>query len=84
MWTIFTVFIGFVTVLLLFCFVLVFFCHKACEILAPQPGMEPAPPAVEDKDLATGLPGKSVCYFYNNFCIMLLPCLLLASNNPAK
>ena len=65
---------------LLFCF----FGHKACENAAPQAGMEPAPPAVEDKDLATGLPVKSLCYFYNNFCIMLLPCLLLASNNPAK
>ena len=80
MWTIFTVFIELVTVLLLFCF----FGHKACLIPASQPGMEPAPPTVEDKDLTTGLPGKSLCYFYNNFCIILLLCLLLTSNNPAK
>ena len=40
------VFIEFVTTLLLF-YVLFFFGHKACEILAPQPGIELSPPALE-------------------------------------
>ena len=34
------------------------FAHKAWEILAPQPGMEPTPPALEGKLLTTGPPGK--------------------------
>ena len=55
MWTIFKVFIEFVTILLLF-YVL---GHEACGILAPQPGIEPAPPAQEGKVLTTGPPGKS-------------------------
>ena len=29
-------------------------------ILAPQPGIEPAPPALEGKVLTTGLPRKSL------------------------
>ena len=52
MWTVFKVFIEFVTTLLLF-YVLVFGL-KACGILAPHPGMEPAPPALEGKALTTG------------------------------
>ena len=58
MWTIFKVFIEFVTMLLVF-FKFWFFGHKACGILGPQPGIETAPPALEDKVLTTGLPGKS-------------------------
>ena len=34
--------------------------HEACEILAPQPGIEPTPPALEGEVLITGLPGKSL------------------------
>ena len=30
-----------------FCFMLWFFGHEACEILAPWPGIKPAPPALE-------------------------------------
>ena len=56
MWTIFKVFIEFVTILLLF-YVLVFGC-EACGILAPQPGIKPAPRALEGEVLTTGLPGK--------------------------
>ena len=39
-----------------------FWClgHKACGILAPQLGTESVPPALEDKVLTTGLPGKSL------------------------
>ena len=36
-----------------------FFGPEASEILAPRPGIEPAPPALEGKDLITGPPGKS-------------------------
>ena len=36
-----------------------FFGRKACGILAPRPGIEPAPPALEGEVLTTGLPGKS-------------------------
>ena len=53
MWTIFKVFIEFVTTLLLFgC--------EACGILAPRPGIEPAPPALEGEASTIGLPGKSL------------------------
>ena len=47
----------FATTLLLF-YVLIFSCD-AYGILAPQPGAEPAPPALEGDVLHTGLPGKS-------------------------
>ena len=47
MWTIFKVFIEFVTILLL-----------ACGTLAPQPGIEPVPPALEGKVLTLGPAGK--------------------------
>ena len=36
-----------------------FFGHKARGILAPQPRIEPAPPALESEVLTTGPPGKS-------------------------
>ena len=36
-----------------------FFGHKARGILAPQPRIEPAPPALESEVLTTGQPGKS-------------------------
>jgi len=51
--TIFKVFIEFVTILFLF-----YVGHEACGIIAPQPGIEPAPPALEGKVLTTGPPGK--------------------------
>ena len=63
MWTIFKVFIEFATILLLF-FILFFGC-EACGILAPQPGMEPAPPALEGKVLTTGPPAKSPASCFN-------------------
>ena len=37
-----------------------FFGPEACGILVPQPGIEPAFPALEGKVRATGLPGKSL------------------------
>ena len=63
MWTIFKVFIEFVTILLLF-YVFWFFGREACGILAPRPGIEATPLALEGEVLTTGLPGKShVMYF---------------------
>ena len=32
--------------------------HEACGMLAPQPGIEPIPPALEGEVLTTGLPGS--------------------------
>ena len=58
MWTIFKVFIEFVTILLMFCFG--FFGCEACGILAPWPGNEPAPLALEGEVSTTGPPGKSL------------------------
>ena len=47
-----------------FCFIFLFFGLDAHGILAPPPGIEPAPPALEGEVLATGPPGKSLkCFF---------------------
>ena len=54
--TIFTVFIEFITILLLF-YGFVPFGHEACGILAPQPGIKPIRPAMEEV-LTTELPGE--------------------------
>ena len=47
--------------LLQYCFGFTFwlFDHEAWGILTPQPGIEPAPPALEGEVLATGPPEKS-------------------------
>ena len=37
-----------------------FFGSEACGILAPRPGIEPAPPALQGKVLTTGPQGKSL------------------------
>ena len=37
-----------------------FFGCEACGILAPQPGIEPTPPALEGEVLTTGPLGKSL------------------------
>ena len=37
-------------------------CPEAGGILVPQPGMEPAYPALEGEFLTTGPPGKSLIY----------------------
>ena len=39
-----------------------FFGREACGILAPRPGIEPAPPALEGEVPTTGPPGKSLSY----------------------
>ena len=48
-------------------FLFCFFGHEACRILAPQPGIEPAFPALEGKVLTTGLPRKSLQCPINGF-----------------
>ena len=75
MWTIFKVFIEFVTVLLLLIFMFWFFGREAYGILAPQPGVEPAPLALEGKVLTTGPPGKSL---YG--CVFIVICLKVFLN----
>ena len=52
-----------------FCFMCWFFGHEACGILAPWPGNELAPPALEGEVLTTGWPGKSQyrLFQYRNF-----------------
>ena len=53
MWTIFKVFIEFVAILFQL------FGPEAYGILAPQPGINPAPSALDGEVLMTGPPGKS-------------------------
>ena len=53
MWTIFKVFIEFVTTWLLFYALVFFFGCEARGIRAPQPGIESALPSLEDKVLTT-------------------------------
>ena len=49
-----------------FCSVFWFFGHKACRILAPQPGIKLTSSALEGKVSTTGPPGKSPpLTFYN-------------------
>ena len=43
-----------------FCFMFWFFGHEACGIFAPQPGIEPTPPALEGEVLTARPPGKSL------------------------
>ena len=40
-----------------------FFGRKSCGILAPWPGIEPTPTALEGEILTTGAPGKSLDVF---------------------
>ena len=41
-----------------------FFGRKAYGILAPRPGVEPAPSALEGEVMTTGQPGKSLCHLF--------------------
>ena len=45
--------------------------HEARGILAPRPGIEPKPPALESEVLTTGRPGKS--YEFTIFLTDLSP-----------
>ena len=64
MWIIFKVFIEFFMVLLPLFYINIyiygFYGHEACGILAPQPGIESTPSALEGKVLTTGLSGKTL------------------------
>ena len=72
MWTIFKVFIEFVTILLLlFVYVLAFWPWRY-GILASPPGTEHIPPALEDKDLTTGLPQKSLYLFFMSLKLLFI------------
>ena len=42
-----------------------FFCHAAYGMLVPRPGIEPMPPAMEAGVLTTGLPGKSLLWWFS-------------------
>ena len=64
------VFIEFVTVL--FLFHVLGFGHQAYGILAPQPVISLAPPALEGKVLTIGLPGKSLIWFGVRRCCAVL------------
>ena len=53
-----------------------FFGHEACGILAPWPGIEPAPPALESEVLTTGLPGIPYHYYlWSRFLINFPLCV---------
>ena len=62
MWTIFKVFIEFVTLLLHFIFW--FLSREACGILASRLGIEPAPPALKGRVWTTGLSQGSPSPFF--------------------
>ena len=63
MWTIFKVFIVFVTILLLF-YVLSSFACEAHGILASQPGIKPTAPVLEGEVFTTESPGKSPVQYF--------------------
>ena len=48
-----------------FCFMFWLFGREACGILAPQPGIEPASPALEGEVLTIGPPMKSLIVLLN-------------------
>jgi len=59
MWTILKSLLNLLQYCFCFMFCFVFFQTQACEILAPQPGIELALPALESEVLTTEPPGKS-------------------------
>ena len=74
---------AFVTILLLL-FMFWFFGRKACGIIAPWPGVESAPPALEGGVLTTGPPGKpknckSFFFFLNIYLFIWLLLVLVVA-----
>ena len=67
-----------------FCFTFQFFGHEECRILAPLPGIEFTPLALEGKVLTTGWQGRSL--FHLSISISVehgdLTCLLRADQVP--
>ena len=59
MWAIFKAFIELLTILFLF-YALDFLAMWRVRILAPWPGVEPAPPALQDEVLTTEQPGNAI------------------------
>ena len=72
-WTIFKVFIEFVTLLFLFSI----FWPQGMWDPTPRPGIEPAPPALESKVLTVGPPEKSLFLIY-----LQLLCILNKKEKP--
>ena len=70
---IWTIFLKSLLNLLQYCFCFMYFWifgREACGILTPQPGIKPAPPALEGRVLTTGPPGKSLlCNFNTDYII---------------
>ena len=64
-----------------FCFLFWFFGCKAYGILAPQPGLKPAPLTLEGEVLTHGPAGKSLYFLY--FTLYQSTCLLqrITENN---
>ena len=60
-----------------FCFMFWFFGPEARGILAPLPGIEPTPPALEGEVLTTGQPGKSQSIFFQSYLWAQMKLLLL-------
>ena len=58
------IYLVFLLHLWLLLFKIKFLHHAACDILVPQPGIEPVPPALEGDFLAPGPPGKSWLEFH--------------------
>ena len=46
-----------------YCFCFIFFGHEGRRFLAPPPGIEPVPPALEGEILTIGHQGSSGDYF---------------------
>ena len=49
-----------------------FFEHKPCGILAPWPGSEPIPSALEGEVLTAGLPGRSLVHIFLNLGLVFV------------
>ena len=54
-----------------FCFIFWFLAPEACGVLAPWPGIKPAPPALESKVLTTGPPGRAQVSLFAPFSKMI-------------
>ena len=71
-WTIFKLFIEFVTILFLF-YALVFYPWGMWD-LAPRQGIKPALPTLAGKVLITGSPEKSLSCYFNPHSLLVLFC----------
>ena len=53
-----------------------FFGHEACGILAPWPGIEPTPTALEGEVLAAEPPGKSLNFLFTTADNWIVNCFI--------